>query len=115
MFDCERVGDVLVVTVANPHSFDLDRTAEIDAIVESLTDPGAKGTVIDLGHMPYFGSMMLESLRNVWTHIHPQGQRMALCGVSEVGQEILRLARFDTLWPICATRAEAIRTVRCRE
>jgi anti-anti-sigma regulatory factor len=113
MFDCARDGDVLVITVRDAAgAFDVDRTAETDAILLELREPATAGAVIDLAALPWFGSMLLESLRILWTQLRPNGQKMALCGVGDVGKEILRLARFDTLWPICATREEALKLVR---
>lgn len=113
MFVVEREGQVLVVTVSeHAGSFsDVDATEEFGALLRSIEEPGLAGIVIDLKNLPWFGSLLLETFRNLWTRLRPRGQRLALCRVSEVGRDILRLARFDTLWPICESRDEAVRTV----
>ena len=51
-------------------------------------------------------------LVSVWKTVRDGGGRMALCNVSAVGGEILRIAGFDTLWPICASREEALEAVK---
>ncbi len=40
---------------------------------------------------------------------------MAFCNVSSHEQEVLRLTRLDTLWPICSTREQALDRLRPAE
>ena len=39
------------------------------------------------------------------------GGHIALCNASDVGREVLEIAKFDKVWPLVNSRAEALRTV----
>jgi anti-anti-sigma factor len=71
-----------------------------------------KRVVVDLGEVSYFGSIMLEALLQLWNGLQDVEGKLALCCVSDVGREILCLAKFDTLWPICSSRSEALAAVQ---
>ena len=113
LFHVETENDTLVVTVrGNVGGFaDSDIISEFDALLKTVQESGVRRIVIDLDNQPYFGSIILESLRRLWNLLQPENGRMALCGVSEFGVEVLQVARFDTLWPICNSRSEAMQAV----
>ena len=113
MFEAEQEGRVLVL---RPHKNvsslgDLDLYTEVEEFCEQLRRSEIDRVVVDFGEVEYFGSLMLESLRILWNAVHAHGGRMALCNVSDVGREILAISRFDTLWPVCASRSEALSAV----
>ena len=54
---------------------------------------------------------MLELLVVLWKRVSARRGKIALCRVSEVGQEILRTAKFHTIWPIVDSREEALTKV----
>ena len=85
---------------------------DLDDLIEQLRRPEVKNVVIDFAKVSYFDTTMLGALHNVWKTVREGGGRMALCNVSAVGGEILRIAGFDTLWPICPSRSEALAAVR---
>lgn len=113
-FDAAWDGNVLVWNCHGPLSSltEADPTRCLEPHRRRLADPETAGIVVDLGETPYVGSLMLESLRLVWNELSAHGKTMALCNVQEVARDILRLARFDVLWPICDTRQQAIDSVR---
>ncbi|MFV1964793.1 MAG: STAS domain-containing protein [Pirellulaceae bacterium] len=84
---------------------------EWDALLEQLSEQGAKNAVMDLGALDYFGSIVLELMVVLWKRVSAQGGKLAVCNVSEVGLEILKTAKFDTIWPIVTTREEAIEAI----
>ena len=51
---------------------------------------------------------MLEWLIALWRRVRKGNGRMAICGVSDVGHEILRTTRLDTIWQLRDTRDAAI-------
>ena len=85
---------------------------EWDALLHQLDAANAKHAIIDLGALDYFGSIMLELLVVLWKRVSSSGGKLALCNVSPVGLEILRTAKFDTLWPIVVDRQEALEAVK---
>lgn len=84
---------------------------ELDALLDLLRRPHRRNVVIDLAKVSYFGTAMLKAMHAIWRHVREMEGKMALCNVSDTGREVLHVSRFDTLWPICASRSEAIETV----
>lgn len=80
---------------------------ELDRLIVEVKQGNARHILVDFGQSNYFGSAMLETLRRIWNEVHPRGGRMAICNVSSVGKEVLQIAKFDHLWPIVETRADA--------
>ncbi len=114
LFEVDRDGEVLIVSVAeNVGSFaDAEVLIEVRQILKQLAGQDVRGIVVDLRQAAYFGSSMLEALRELWNHVHHQGGKLALCNVSDVGRDILEVSRFNTLWPILDSRDEALKAVR---
>jgi CheY-like chemotaxis protein/anti-anti-sigma regulatory factor len=103
-------GTVLVVQILKPVGSLAEQEVmhEIDQILLSLEKTPSCKVLIDFGQTAYFGSSMLEALRIIWTKIEHCEGRMMLCNLSPVGKEIVQLAKFDQLWPVCETREEAL-------
>lgn len=112
-FRVDHHGDTLVfVAMGSLGSLvEDDVRDEWDALIQQLEIHQAKNAVIDLGTLDYFGSIMLELLVVLWKRVSARHGKLALCGVSEVGKEILHTARFHTIWPIVETREEALTAV----
>jgi anti-anti-sigma factor len=86
-------------------------TTESESLVEQLEQSQYVGVVFDLQSAEYFGTYMLELMHAVWRHVRAGGGNMVLCNASDIGKEILRSSRLDTLWPICTTREEALQAL----
>jgi len=84
---------------------------ELDELLERLETEGVTSVVFDLGEVSYFGSLMLAAMHAVWKRIRAAGGKMALSNVSDLGHDILRIARFDQLWPTYPSRDEALAAV----
>ena len=82
---------------------------EVDDVLGELDELAAKEVVVDLDEVPYFGSCLLAAIQRIWKHLNRFGGQLALCNVSNVGLEILQIARFVELWPIYDTREDAKR------
>lgn len=113
-FRCGDDGAVLVVEVLRPVGSlaEEDVMAELDGIISGLAKRNPCKVAIDFKQIAYFGSSLLEGLRLVWTKIEEQQGQMVLCNLSPVGKEIVQIAKFDTLWPIYETRAEALANLK---
>lgn len=64
--------------------------------------------VVDLSKLTFFGSTFLAVLIEAWKCLQQRGGRLALCGATTVGQEILHAARLHTVWKMYPTLAEAL-------
>lgn len=113
LFDTQHEGNTLIVkaleNVNGLASYNIK--SEADALVEQWTQHGLKHVVVDLENAEYFGTYMLELIHSVWRHVRPAHGKMAVFHVSDIGREVLHMARLDTLWPICASREDALRLV----
>lgn len=113
VMDIERQGDVVVVSLLrNVTALTDDHlVAELGKVLELLREGEAKHAVIDLHQISKFGSSFLETLRRIWKATREQHGKMALCNVSDLGREIIHVAKFDSIWHICDSRDEAVAKV----
>lgn len=113
LFGTSFVGDVLVVEVKQTVSSLADSSVlyEIEGVRRALKEGHVHAVVVDLALAAYFGSSMLEAIRSLWKEITAVKGRMALCNASEVGLEVLRVSKFDNIWPILDSREAAIKAV----
>ena len=81
---------------------------EWNRILQKIDGDEVKHVVVDLGHIPYFGSTLLDWMVQMWRRVQSKGGTLAVCGPSQVGREILTIARFDKLWGIFNTRNDAL-------
>ena len=112
-FDAKDEGKTLVVaSVTDIGGLVGEEMAyELTGLLERFESSDLRNVVIDLEESPYFGTSMLQVMTALWKRVRARGGKMALCRVSNTGREILRVTRFDTLWPICDGRNEALQTV----
>lgn len=111
VFRSSVVDDVLIVELVGVVSSLADDSInrELDSVRERLRNGGQVKVVIDLGQVAYFGSSMLEAIRGLWNELTPLNGRLVLCNASEVGREILQIAKFDHLWPLVGSRDDALK------
>lgn len=86
--------------------------SQFETLADNFIRDETKEVVVDFGQIAYFGSNLLEAVLLLWKKVHAAGGKMTLCNLSEVGREILNVARFDTVWSIFVTRAAALEAVR---
>jgi anti-anti-sigma factor len=80
---------------------------ELDLLLNELRTRQPRAVIINFRQVAYFGSSLLEALRVLWKEVQATGGRMVLCNLSPVGREIVELAKFDHVWSIVDTLAEA--------
>jgi anti-anti-sigma factor len=85
--------------------------AELPGLLNQLQSPEVKHVVFDLAKTSYFGSSLLGAMSALWGRVRSRGGKVAVCNVSKTGAEILHVSKFDTLWPICSSREEALKKV----
>ncbi len=65
--------------------------------------------VIEMTHVDFFGSSFIEAMFRAWKRLQGRtGAKFALCGLKPYCREVLEVTHLDKLWPLCATREEAI-------
>jgi anti-sigma B factor antagonist len=109
-FTIERRGELTVVS-ATPALESIGMGLEEQA-AELIFDPIRHDAepliVFDLSQIDYFGSVFLGVLLRCWKMVQARGGTMALSGVSDRAKELLHLTSLDFVWPIYATRREAV-------
>lgn len=81
---------------------------ELRAASQVADGEKCQAVVIDFNQIPFFGSSVLEGLCSLWDVAKHADRKMAVCNLSPVGLEIIRISRFDTIWQIFPTRKEAL-------
>jgi anti-anti-sigma factor len=114
VFEVEQEGDALIVVPAvDLRELDFQRIeAGAKTILELLNGGGVKNVVLDFHKTDYYGSTALGFFLKLWTRARKRNGRMAFCNVSAHEKEILQATRLDHVWPICASRREALEAVR---
>ncbi|WP_250846705.1 STAS domain-containing protein [Aquisphaera insulae] len=109
-FTIERHGEITVI-VATPAlerlKFGLEEQAA-ELILRPLERVEIPLIIFDLSRVDFFGSMFLALLIRCWKLALSRGGSMALSGVTPRTRELLRITSLDIVWPIYATRQEAI-------
>lgn len=113
VFEVEHVGETIVVMpTVDLRELDYQRIEEgAKSIFDLLSGSGVRNVVIDLARTDYYGSTALGFFLRLWKRVKTHGGHMALCNVSIHEREILEVTRLDHMWPICASRNEALRAV----
>lgn len=113
LFKTFTVGPVFVIELLGVVSSLADSSVlqELEEVRTDLRQGGHKALVVDLAQAAYFGSSLLEAIRILWNDLSACGGRIALCNASEVGREVLQVAKFDQVWPLVNSRNDAIKIV----
>jgi anti-sigma B factor antagonist len=106
---------VTVVTLG-PEYENLEET-ELETLKVALLDVAERAeppvVVLDLSHLRFFGSALIEALFRAWNHLKTRpGGRLALCGLSGYCREVVEITHLDQLWSIFETRADATRSLK---
>ncbi len=69
--------------------------------------------VLDLSHLRFFGSALIEALFRAWNHLKARpGGRLSLCGLTSYCREVVEITHLDQLWSIFETREDAISALK---
>jgi len=105
-FSLERTDDVLIVTVdgqlvvTNRQEF---KQAILDAVAQ-----GARLVVVDFATSGYIDSSGLGALVSLSRRLREAGGDLRLVGLNDDLRTLFELTRLDALFPLYATRAEAL-------
>jgi anti-anti-sigma factor len=114
IFEIEQQGDTLIVVPATDlRELDYERIeAGARGILQFLKRGSNRKVILDFERTDYYGSTALGFFVKLWKTLCRSNGRMAFCNVSEHEREILRITHLDELWPICASRREALEAVK---
>lgn len=110
IFDVERVGSAIVLTPRRDLR-ELEFRQIREEVLRFSEDPLLDAVVVDLGHTDYLGSTALGMLTRLYQQVKRRGGRAAYCNLSEHEREILRVTGLEDVWPIFASRDEALAAV----
>jgi anti-anti-sigma factor len=84
---------------------------ETQELLDFLNRSASANLVIDLANGDYLGTSMLGAIIKLWKRVSQRGGRLALCNVSESVVQVLRVTKLQTVWPIYATREQALTAI----
>jgi anti-sigma B factor antagonist len=109
-----KSGDVTVVVFGSQHR----QLAEVglEEISNQLVEVAKSATpplvIIDMAITEFFGSSFIEVLFRVWKQLNSQpNAKFAISGLQPYCREVLEITHLDRLWPMYATRDEAIKAI----
>ena len=108
-FQVERQQDTLIVTPARD-SLDVmesDLRREVEGLHKLMETPGVVNVVVDVGHAPHFGSLIIGALMALCKKANDRGGTAAFCNASEGMLDMLQIMKIDTVMPYFPTRKEA--------
>ena len=99
-------GNVVVIGVGG--EVDASTVGELRAVFDDLVGRGAQNYVIDLGGVIFMDSSGLAALASMYKRIRIGHGDVRLCNLPGDVRRIIELTRFDRVFDIFATRADAI-------
>ena len=114
LFTINRDGAILIIALPKTALSFAEQVIQeqVQTILEHLKDPTVANLVIDFGQCPYFGSAILGAILRFYNAVQDRQGKCAACNLSKDGCEILRIAKFDTIWPVFDSREEALESVK---
>jgi anti-anti-sigma factor len=103
----EKAGPILVVTLKGR----LDATEQNmikDSVSREIESSGSKGVVFDLAGLEYVSSAGFREFFLLGRQLQRIGGGLAVCALQPAVQRIFDIAQFQTAYPVCSTRDEAL-------
>ena len=113
VFLVEQVGGTLVVVPQGPAlNFRYpDVHRESNELFRMMDGPDLNNVVIDLSAVDYVDSVIIGSIIRLLQKARVRRGRAVFCSASDSMQEILKSIKIGTMWPLFATRAEALAAI----
>jgi anti-anti-sigma factor len=114
VFHVDRVDATLVVVPQGPAlNFRYpDVHRESNELFRMMDGPDLSNVVIDLSAVDYVDSVIIGSIIRLLQKARVRRGRAVFCSASESMQEILKSIKVGTIWPLYATREEALEAIR---
>ena len=113
LFDVETEAGTMVVT-PQASWFGVHGAAESEAaaLLQRLEAETPSRILLDLGQTRDCDSSALGFCTQLWKQVRGRGGRIALCNLSDSERQMLQVTKLDRLWPIYASRREALAALR---
>lgn len=113
VFLAERVGATLVVVPQGPAlNFRYpDVHRESNELFRMMDAPDLHNVVIDLSAVDYVDSVIIGSIIRLLQKARVRRGQAVFCSASDAMQEILKSIKIGTMWPLFATRSEALTAI----
>jgi anti-anti-sigma factor len=103
----EKAGPILVVTLKG--RLDAAHQNSIrDTVGKEIESTGLKALVFDLSGLDYVSSAGFREFFLLGRQLQRLGGGMAVCALQPDVKRIFDIAQFQTAYPVCATRDEAL-------
>lgn len=103
----EKAGPILVVTLKG--RLDASEQNKIkESVTSEIESTGTKGVVFDLAGLEYVSSAGFREFFLLGRLLQRTGGGLAVCALRPEVQRIFDIAQFQTAYPVCATRDEAL-------
>jgi anti-anti-sigma factor len=103
----EQAGPILVVTIQGRLDAGEQNTIH-EQVSERIESTGTKGVVFDLAGLDYVSSAGFREFFLIGRQLQRLGGGLAVCALQPSVQRIFDIAQFQTTYPVCATRDEAL-------
>jgi anti-anti-sigma factor len=109
---CRENGAFVLMPLEGIGAYDsLSYTEEAQRLLNELRNSQLVHVIVDLEKVEWFGTFLVEILLSLWRYVKANHGKLRLCNVSELGREVLRVLRLDTMWPIDGLREEALHAI----
>lgn len=105
-FQLERTDNVLIVTVEG--QLVVTNRQEFKQAILDAVEQGARVVIVDFTTSGYIDSSGLGALVSLSRRLRDAGGDMRLVGLNEDLRTLFELTRLDALFPLYATRADAL-------
>ncbi len=106
----EKSGPILVVTLTG--RLDATHHQDIrDIVGKRIEEEGTRGVVFDLSGLEYISSAGFREFFLLGRHLQRLEGSLAVCALQPSVQQIFEIAQFQTAYPVCATKDEALMTI----
>lgn len=102
---------VLVPRAALGNLNEAEIVRETQDLLQVINNSGPTRILIDLNHGDYMGSAFVGAIVRLWKRVGERGGRLAMCNLSDKAYQILRVTKLHAMWPIYATRDEALQAI----
>lgn len=103
----EQAGPILVVTLQGRLDA-AEQNAIRDSVSKQIEETATKGVVFDLAGLEYVSSAGFREFFLLGRQMQRLGGGLAVCALQPAVQRIFEIAQFQTAYPVCATRDEAL-------
>lgn len=103
----EKAGPILVV-ILNGRLDATHHSVVRDTVSKEIEASGIKAVVFDLAGLEYVSSAGFREFFLIGRQLQRAGGGLAVCALQPAVERIFEIAQFQTAYPVCATRDEAL-------